>query len=174
MSAINHELVLLRHGKAETEFSGSDFERELTETGLERTEVVADFMREQMLIPDKIISSSAKRALTTANIVCDVLAINSDVVEVRDDLYMADWNDVLKIIQQQAETVKRLLLVGHNPAFEYLADQLSQKSTETLHLSPSSMARLMFNDQWSNLAVDSCQLAFVTHAKKAIEDTKTS
>lgn len=168
MSASSHEIVLLRHGKAEKIIHGSDFERDLTETGRERTKIIANNMLEQMFVPDRIISSSAKRALATATTVCNVLSISPDIIEKRTDLYEANENSLLTIIQQQPESVMRILLVGHNPAFEYLAEQLVNNIEDDIYLSPSSMVRLALNSQWSSIAIGQCQLISITHAQDLV------
>ena len=165
MNTAHHELFLLRHGKAEQQYHGSDFERNLTETGCVRTSNIANYMREHKLLPDIIVSSSAKRAIATANIVCDIFSINTNLINTRADLYAAESDDVLTIIQQLPETVERVLLVGHNPAFEILVEQLVSNSAENIHLSPSSMARLAFTTRWSDLAAGQCQLLAIVHAQ---------
>ena len=168
MTAVYHELVLLRHGKAVMHLHCSDIDRDLSETGCERTYNIASYMSAQQLVPDSIISSSAKRAIATANIVCDVFAIDSDIIDVRSGLYIADWHEVLKIVQQIPDTVMRLLLVGHNPAFEVLVEQLVSTAADDVHLSPSSMARLMFEGKWSDLSSGQCQLLSIKHAKELV------
>ena len=172
MNTAHHELVLLRHGKAEKQYRGSDFERNLTEMGCERTKNVANYMREQQLLPDIIISSAAKRAIATANIVGDIFSINTNMIKTRADLYDAESDDVLTIIQQLPETVMRVLLVGHNPAFEVLVEQLVSNSADNIHLSPSSMARLAFTRPWSDLATGQCQLLSIIHAQELVSKTK--
>ncbi|OUR65298.1 hypothetical protein A9Q79_03060 [Methylophaga sp. 42_25_T18] len=168
MNNANHELVLLRHGKAETHLHCSDIERDLTETGCERTFNIASYMTSQQLVPDTIISSSAKRAIATANIVCDVFSIDSDTIDVRAALYNADWHEVLNIVQQIPDTVMRVLLVGHNPAFEVLVEQLVSTAVDDIHLSPSSMARLTFDGKWSDLSSGQCQLLSIMHAQELV------
>lgn len=168
MTAANHEIVLLRHGKAEAHFHGSDFDRDLTDSGRERTANIANYMREQLLHPDIILSSSARRAIATADIVCAAFVLDINTVDVRADLYEADWHDVLNIVQQLPDTVMRVLLVGHNPAFEDLVEKLIPTSTEDMHLSPSSMARLTFKGQWSGLTSGQCQLLSIKHAQELV------
>jgi len=168
MNSTPHELVLLRHGKAENQYHGSDFDRQLTETGYDRTRNIAKYLSSQQLVPDLIVSSSAKRAIATANIVGDVFAIDSNIIDARADLYNADWHDVFTIIQQLPETAMRVVLVGHNPAFEMLVEQLIAKPAEGIHLSPSSMASLAVNDQWLDIAIGQCKLISIMHAQELV------
>ena len=168
MNSANHEILLLRHGKAETHYHGSDYDRELTETGCERTCKIANHMREQQLTPDMIISSTANRALATTSIVCDAFVIDTNTIDRRADLYNADWHDVLNIVQQLPDTVMRVLLVGHNPAFEMLVEQLIATPAADIHLSPSSMARLTFKGHWSGLTSGQCRLLSIVHAQELV------
>src|SRR6266480_3652337 len=63
-------LLLLRHAKSSKEDPGlRDFDRPLNERGVMDARLVGDFIRQQKIQPDLIISSPAERARQTADLV---------------------------------------------------------------------------------------------------------
>ncbi len=60
-------LVLMRHGKAvDTANSGKDFDRALSAKGQEQIKVMLAWLKEQSIVPDCVVSSSALRTQETA------------------------------------------------------------------------------------------------------------
>lgn len=74
------------------------------------------------LAPDLVLVSTAKRTLQTL----EALEPWSEtpLVEPMDSLYLATAATLLSSIQAVAETVRSVLLVGHNPGLHDLAIQL--------------------------------------------------
>jgi phosphohistidine phosphatase len=48
-------------------------------------------------------------------------------VEYRDALYLAEPGKILKAVQEAADTVQSLMVVGHNPGLEQLASLLARE-----------------------------------------------
>ena len=59
-------LLILRHGKAAPEEAGTDRDRPLTGDGKRAADAVGRELRDDGLVPDCILSSSATRARDTA------------------------------------------------------------------------------------------------------------
>lgn len=76
-------------------------------------------MRDLGLQPDIVLVSSARRTLQTLE------ALEpwdeTPLVETMDALYMATPQHLLKVLQDIAETVRSVLLLGHNPGLHELA-----------------------------------------------------
>ena len=119
-------LIVLRHGKAEQPVSGhSDFDRELTQRGRDDATRVGEVLFERKLTPDSIISSSAKRAITTAQRVAKSCGFKPDVIELAD-LYSAGIVAILNVIRTSIPSdATTALIVGHNPGLEYLIELFS-------------------------------------------------
>ncbi len=63
------QLLLMRHAKSSWANGGlTDFERPLNKRGLRVAPQVAQFVKQQGLVPDLVVSSTAMRAKTTAQI----------------------------------------------------------------------------------------------------------
>ena len=76
-------------------------------------------MRDLGLQPDIVLVSSARRTLETLE------ALEpwdeTPLIETMDTLYMAPSQHLLKLLQEVAETVRSVLLLGHNPGMHELA-----------------------------------------------------
>jgi phosphohistidine phosphatase len=76
-------------------------------------------MREFGLIPDLVLVSNARRTLETMSALepWD----DTPLVEPIDDLYLASEALLLATLRAVAETVRTVLLIGHNPGIHELA-----------------------------------------------------
>ncbi|MEO6598738.1 MAG: histidine phosphatase family protein [Polyangiaceae bacterium] len=113
-------LLVLRHGKAAQEEAGSDHERPLTKHGKRCAEVTGHLLRDDDLVPDRVLSSSAERARDTARRVA-AAAEFAGVIDELDELYLAEPEAYITAVRRLAGDAERVLLVGHNPGLEALA-----------------------------------------------------
>jgi len=63
---MSRELWLLRHAKAKQNDSIEDFDRALKKRGKQAVQNLGVWLQQQNLIPDFVVSSPAKRAISTA------------------------------------------------------------------------------------------------------------
>jgi phosphohistidine phosphatase len=113
-------LLLMRHAKSTwDEPDVSDHDRPLDDRGRREAPRMAVWLADQQLIPDAIITSSATRAATTAELVAKTLP---EAVEITVDrrLYHATPDGYLEVIRQFDSSLARPLVVGHNPGLEEL------------------------------------------------------
>lgn len=114
------QLLLLRHAKSSWDEPGlSDHARSLNARGRRAAVVMAQAMRDLGLSPDIVFVSSARRTLQTL----DAMTPFEDaaLVEPMDALYLAPWPRLLELVRTVPETVRSLLLIGHNPGMHELA-----------------------------------------------------
>ena len=113
------ELILLRHAHAEPATTGqSDLDRPLSPQGLAEAEAVARWLKEQGLVPDRVLCSPARRTRETLEAVMDAIGYVEQRLEER--IYEATPGTLADLADQHREA-ERLLLVGHNPGLEQLA-----------------------------------------------------
>ena len=111
------KLYIARHAKSDWGQQGySDFDRPLNAKGFSDAEAMAKYLSSLNIKVDSIVSSSAKRALTTAKFYADKIITAGDLVEM-DVIYEAEERDMLQIINQTSDDFDSLMLVGHNPTF---------------------------------------------------------
>ncbi len=112
-------LTLFRHAKTERDSaSGGDFDRRLEERGRRDAERIGAEIRQEALKFDLVLSSPAARTAETAE-----LAGLSPRFDER--IYNASAGELLAMVQGVDDAMERLMLIGHNPAFERLASQLT-------------------------------------------------
>jgi phosphohistidine phosphatase len=119
-------LHLLRHGKATHKFLAiDDFDRPLTEKGILESYGNARTLYAGHKVPQRIISSSAARALATAVIFRKVLGLTENALEVTDLLYEISYSDLIGFISGLDDGFADVMLVGHNPSFSMLSEEVS-------------------------------------------------
>jgi phosphohistidine phosphatase len=117
------QLLILRHAKSSWDDRDlSDHARPLNPRGRQAATAMRAAMINLGLSPDLVLVSTAKRTLQTL----EALEPWSEtpLVEPMDSLYLASAATLLSTIQAVAETVRSVLLVGHNPGLHDVAIQL--------------------------------------------------
>lgn len=118
-------LIIVRHAKSSwVDQNLSDYQRPLNQRGLNDAPFMAKVMSEAEAKPDRIISSGALRALTTANEYAKAFGMNSSDVQVDDKIYEASVADLIEVINTFDDSWERVLIFGHNPGFSYLTQYL--------------------------------------------------
>jgi phosphohistidine phosphatase len=122
------QLYVMRHGIALPHGTPgmSDDDRPLTTQGEQRVRQVARGLKQLDLNLERIVSSPLPRAFRTAEIVASVLECN-DILESDDGLRAgASAESIRDWLGGRSE--QRLMIVGHNPAFEDLVGLLATGS----------------------------------------------
>ena len=115
-------LYLIRHAKSDwSDESKSDFDRGLNKRGKKSIFTMADALEKKKVMPDLILSSSAKRAKLTAKGLAKEISY-SDEIKYIDALYMADPMDIISMIKEIEDKYNNVFIVGHNPETNELAD----------------------------------------------------
>ena len=152
--SIHKELLLLRHGKSDWNTETTDYYRPLNKRGKRNAQQMGEWLVEQELVPDLIISSPATRALTTSEIVCEAMGLAINSIETKKCIYEASVSDLRQVLSQIPNSIQRLLLVGHNPGFEYLVTDLAPNIPipNNGNLMPTAtLAYIQLDSQWSSL-----------------------
>lgn len=126
MSQNVKHLTLVRHAQAESALAGqSDFERMLTRRGTEDAGEMARRLKFRKLHVDHIVSSTAPRASSTAEIFARALRIGVDRIEKDDRLYTAGPNEFMTVLRECSNESAHILIAAHNPGITEFADKLS-------------------------------------------------
>jgi phosphohistidine phosphatase len=114
------QLLLLRHAKSAWEDPAqSDHARPLNESGRLAAAAMRRAMQNLGLTPDVVLVSSARRTLQTL----EALEPWDDtpLIEPMDKLYLAPAGQILGVLRGVSETVRSVLVIGHNPGLHDLA-----------------------------------------------------
>lgn len=115
-------LYLIRHAKSDWgDESKSDFERGLNKRGQKAILTMANALKEKKVMPDLILSSSAKRAQLTAEGLAKEIGYRGKIKYI-DALYMAETLDVISIIKEIKDKYDNVFIIGHNPETTELTD----------------------------------------------------
>lgn len=121
------ELVLVRHAKSDwTKETIKDIDRPLSERGYADAYSLSKWFKEEMGLPDAMVSSPATRALNTAFIFARTFEMKEKDVQVEDSLYESDVKSYLKVISQTDKKVNRLMVFGHNPMMTELTNEINK------------------------------------------------
>src|SRR5918911_2930794 len=111
-------LLILRHAKAVPKDPNlSDYDRPLDKVGEDDALRMGKLIKDKDIIPSLIISSTALRAKTTAELVAKGCSYQGDIV-LNESLYEAKPKDYLLILNTLSDKYNSVLIVGHNPTVE--------------------------------------------------------
>lgn len=122
-----HQLFLLRHAQAEHTHSGiSDHNRALTDKGRFDAGEIGKAMRLVGLSPEVVLVSTALRTQQTLEALEHAGVWDEwPNIDALPQLYMATPGQMLNALHDLPETVRSVLVVGHNPGVHSLALQLA-------------------------------------------------
>lgn len=121
-------LLLLRHAKSSWKHPElPDHDRPLNKRGKQDAPRIAKIIRDKGLVPDLIMSSTAKRARKTAKIVAKACGYTGEVA-LTPALYHASPITYIETLSRQADEHQRIMLVGHNPGLEELLEMLVERA----------------------------------------------
>ena len=118
-------LLILRHAKSSWDNSRlADHDRPLNSRGKEDAPRIGRLLEREGLVPDLIISSSAERALRTAELAAISAGYEAEI-QVTRQYYHAGPEDYIEVLNEVADSHHRVMIVGHNPGMEELVEQLA-------------------------------------------------
>ncbi len=120
------ELLVIRHGKSSWDDPAqADRARPLKPRGERAGDAMGARLAARASVPERVITSDARRALATAERLAAAAGVASDRVVVEPQLYTERTDDVLKVIRRIDDGVECAAIVGHNPALHELVHTLS-------------------------------------------------
>jgi len=161
------ELLLLRSGESDWKPGVDDGIKSLNDTGKRSAQRIGTWLATNSMIPDYIISSTAKNALVTAEKTCKAMGRGSGIIVQEPKIYLASIEDLYEIIRKIPDKTGRVMLVGHNPGLELLLanlinDQIAPENDTNL-LPTASLAILQVHNDWSELKPGSARLERIIH-----------
>jgi phosphohistidine phosphatase len=118
-------LLVLRHAKSSwKDDTLDDHDRPLHKRGKKMASLMGKLIAEQNAVPDLILSSTARRARSTAKRAAKAMVYKGDIIY-RQDLYLAEPRAYFKAIRECANTQDRVMTIGHNPGLESLVQTMT-------------------------------------------------
>lgn len=158
------KLVIIRHAKSDWDNSLlDDFDRPLNKRGLSDATLMGKILKEKKILPNSIISSPAKRAITTAEIIAKEVGYGK-IITPNQYIYEAYVNTLQEIISYIQDSNDVIFLVGHNPGVSALAYMLSDMKES---IPTCTTVEIDFDcDSWMDVSKENSTLVSYDFPKK--------
>ena len=145
-------LLLVRHARAEDQSKMfKDFDRELLGGGIMDAARLGHFLKAGDVAIERIACSGAARTYQTAKIIAEQLKFETEEIDVLEKLYSGGPQAYLAAVNATPETVRTLLVCGHNPDISYFAEYLTHANMVSME--KCSMATVEFEDlAWAEIS----------------------
>ena len=143
-------LLLMRHAKSSWKESNiPDHDRPLNRRGKHDAPLMGKLLRDQKMNLDLIISSTAVRAETTANLIAKAIRYKGKII-LDKSIYDAEPMDLLTLLSNSSDEYNNILLVGHNPTMEEMVQMITNSPEITM--ATCAIAHLTLSiDTWTDL-----------------------
>lgn len=144
-------LYLVRHAKSSWKHDVDDHERPLKQRGEDDATLVAEKVKKTITPPQKIMSSDAVRALSTAKYFKNALGIEDAAFKVNPELYDFSGQNVMRCIKSLDDELDSVMIVGHNHAFTSIVNMIGNKYIE--NIPTAGFVMIEFNEnKWSDIS----------------------
>jgi phosphohistidine phosphatase len=118
-------LLLVRHAKSSWgDPALDDHDRPLNERGLRDAPRMGRLLHERGIRPDVVVTSTAARALATAELIAAELGVDAASVVQEPRLYAAPADRIVRVAAALDERADTAMLVAHDPGMSDLANRL--------------------------------------------------
>lgn len=160
-----HQLVLLRHAKAEHGGSLDDHLRPLALTGRKQASQVGTGLQAAGLVPDLVLVSSSVRTRQTWDLVRAALGVPAEAARFSDEVYSAGVRSLLGLLREIEESAGTVLVVGHEPTVSQTAAALAAPDSDESALArvrvgvpTAAYSVLEIAGPWATLEPDAARL----------------
>ena len=161
-------LFLVRHAKSSwKDLTLADHDRPLKKRGYKNALLMGKRLKRRPHRPDAIISSTAARALLTAEILAPFLEIDPDMVIGDPSIYGSGGRKMIDIIERLDDRLAGVMMVGHNPGITILANRLSDHPIANVPTCGVVVIRFE-TDRWAKVGQAPSTLLEFDYPKKEI------
>lgn len=162
-------LFLVRHAKSDWSNSGQkDFDRELNSRGVNDAPRMGRKLYELNVKPELIISSPAARAKLTAEYISEQLQYDTEKILFNEEVYEASVRSLLAVINDIPDHYNKVMMVGHNPAFTYIAESLTKQPID--NIPTCGIVNIEFTvDSWKEVSGGTGNLKWFIYPKKVLD-----
>ena len=143
-------LIVMRHGKSTWKDKDmEDHERPLKKRGVKNSARMGELLKDEKLVPERILSSTAVRARQTVEAVTSKMNFKGEV-QYLDKFYLGEMETILAEQCELPDEVNKAMVIGHNPGLESLVQILGRK-VEALTTSSVAYIKLPIK-HWKELS----------------------
>ena len=142
----------------------NDHERPLNRRGESDAPEMGARLAVKGMTPDRIVSSSALRARSTASLVARALGLVEEAVQIDSRLYLASLSEMLEVIHEQPDDLNSIMLFAHNPGMTFAANRLGGYDID--NLPTCGVFGLQFEtEMWAEVGFASTTQLFLDYPK---------
>jgi len=157
-------LLVMRHAKSDWELSQSDFDRTLNERGKKDAPLMGKLLKKMDLVPQIILSSTAKRAKSTALLVAAEANYKQEIVW-KQSFYLCSTQEIINEIRKLDNAIELAMVVAHNDTMENLVSELTSNGTLKVIMSTASIALISFYCKWNEIGINTGTLNWILNPK---------
>lgn len=160
-------LYVIRHAKSSwADPTASDFERGLNNRGKKDAPKMGKRLKEKEIHPDAVISSPAKRALSTARRISEVLKFGKERIATDQRLYHADEDTILSVVHEINDKQHIAMVFGHNPGLTGFVNAISAEELSIDNVPTCGIVAFSLPvDSWRDVTWRCGNLLFFTYPK---------
>ncbi len=145
----NYSIIIFRHGKSDWNATyGKDHDRPLSKRGINASKKMGIFLKKKGQIPDIVISSSALRAKTTAELAIKAGDWNSNFY-VDKKMYGRSSDFLIELAKLIDDKHQNICFVGHEPT---CSSFISRSTFHSARFKTASMAKInLCLKSWSEI-----------------------
>jgi len=153
-------ILILRHAKSGLKNGDvPDHDRPLNKHGKKQGPEMGILLKELRLIPDYIISSTAKRAVDTSKAVAESCEYSGKISYGSLLYHQATAEKYIKVLSVVPDNYTKVLIVGHNPTLENLIENLTNR---VVLMKTCSLARMDVEiKSWKDIVYERNKINFV-------------
>lgn len=145
-------LLIMRHAKSSWNNDGlTDHDRPLNHRGEADAPRMGTALKDLDLTPQLIVSSTARRASVTAELVAESCGYDGDI-QLDNSLYHAGVDEFIDSLRTISDDKTIVMVVGHNPGVSELVDYLTDMP-EMMTTANVAIVKLPIED-WDSLDFD--------------------
>jgi phosphohistidine phosphatase len=160
-------LFIIRHAKSSWDASNiDDFERPLNDRGKRDAPRMGKRFKEKDIHPDLLLSSPAKRALSTAKRIAKELKYPKDDIKTDRRLYHADEETMLTVVRELKDNRNVVMIFSHNPGLTEFVNSLMNGELDIDNVPTCGVVAFQFNfDSWKDVDWGKGKLLFFDYPK---------
>lgn len=159
------QIFIVRHAKSDWDNELEDYDRPLSQRGHNDAPIMAKRISSMGYKPDMLISSSARRAISTARYFAMEFGYPNDCIRLERDIYDIGQRFTLDMITNLSFATDSAMIFGHNPDHSYVATYLSNEPIG--NMPTCAVVGIQFEtDDWRNIKKSTSKLLFFEFPKE--------
>lgn len=158
-------LYIVRHAKSSWADPGqADFDRPLNDRGKKDAPRMGKRLKERSILPDLLLSSPAKRALSTCKKIAAAIGYAEGRIKTDKRLYHASSETLLDIVQNLSDKLNDVMIFGHNPGLTDFVNDVLDSSISNIPTCGVVAGRFTVNS-WRDVENGAGELLFFDFPK---------